>query len=310
MKNNKAFYILAMVFCVVGLAGQAPATLIILNNNFDGVVVSTYRGTAGDPYGADALLGNATGNRTTRIEGSGGVGNSHYALGDPPSNQNPGIRSRDTFDITTIQTLTFSTYFNYNPSTTGLGNFLLLGVALSNATDNVDSFSAVIESVSGSVDHRILFGLNRISTGQSAVRFTGAGRLGLGEILAGTPTNTLTVGNWYQFEYDLLFNHDSVTPADSTVTVSSMSLRDWGVDGVTGGSSILSLAGPLTFNPGFGNEINTRHDVYAYIVGNGDRGAREIDNVLVSAIPEPGTLSLLVLALGAMAGWHRRSRRS
>lgn len=108
----------------------------------------------------------------------------------------------------------------------------------------------------------------------------------------------------------LRFNYDTDTPANSTWTLSDLRLVYWGADGQTGGNALIYQVSDYTWNPGFGNNLNTSHDAYAFIAGNGERGVMRIDNVLVTIIPEPGTVAIFCVAAGLSLTGRRLFRNA
>lgn len=124
------------------------------------------------------------------------------------------------------------------------------------------------------------------------------------------PSANLTLDNWYQMSFDLTFNHNSTTPENSTWTLSNFVLQDWGKDGQTGGNALITQTSAYTWNPTFGNNLNSSHNAYAYIAGNGNRGVQRIDNVLVQAIPEPPAAGAVLAGLTSAAVISRRRRTS
>lgn len=288
------------------------AQLIIVENDFSGSPAGTYNGTMGQALGTDPKLGNASGLRNNiQVQNSGGVANSASLF----QSQDVTMRARNTFDIadTTYSAVEFSAHFRFDPASTIVGGFLGLGWALSSATDNVSPFTT------GGTD-RVLIGLRRVDNVNNTARVSSGGRLGQyggtgTDIPAtyfqdGVASTNLSVGTWYQLSFELTFNYNSGNPANSTWTLASLALRDWGSDGQTGGNVLLLQTSPYTWNPGFGNNLDSSHSAYAFIAGNGDRGIQRFDNVLVQAIPEPGSAALVLLALGGLVAWRRRSRNS
>jgi hypothetical protein len=149
-----------------------------------------------------------------------------------------------------------------------------------------------------------MIGLDRTDSTNNTFQLAGLGQLNGPTALSGTGSATLstnlTTGNWYQVSFDLTFNLDSGTPADSTITVEDLAVRDWGTNGLTGGTTVMSLAS-TTFNPGFGTNLNTDANAYAVVAGNGGRVGQYLDNISITAIPEPSSLALaLVAGLGIL----------
>ncbi|MCX7820009.1 MAG: PEP-CTERM sorting domain-containing protein [Kiritimatiellae bacterium] len=289
------------------LATTVPAQLVIVDNDFSGSPVGNYNGSTGQPLGSDPKLGNATGLRTAlQVQGSGGVANSASFV----HSQDVAMRARNTFNIanTTYSAVSFSVHFRFDPISTQLGGFLGVGWALSPATDGVSPYTV------GDAD-RLLIGLRRTENVNNIARASSGGRLGqyggagtdipATYFQGGIASTSLVVGTWYQFSFDLTFNYNSGNPANSSWTLANLRLRDWGSDGQTGGNTLILQTSPYTWNPGFGNNLDSSHGAYAYIAGNGDRGIQRIDSVAVQAIPEPATVGLLLLGLMA-ARFHRR----
>ncbi len=149
-----------------------------------------------------------------------------------------------------------------------------------------------------------------VSAGGRLGQFSPGNDIPAAQFASSINTAGLTLDNWYQVSFDLTFNYDSSTPGDSTWTLANFQLRDWGSDGLTGGTALITQTTDYTWNPGFGNNLNTSHNAYAYIAGNGDRGAQRLDNALV-VVPEPsavGVAGLGLLGLVALrrAGFLRR----
>ncbi len=299
-----------IVVAFLSASGGALAQLIIVDNDFSGSPVGTYNGTTGQALGTDPKLGNASGLRSNiQVQNSGGVGNSASLF----QSQDVTMRARNTFNIadTTYPAVEFSAYFRFEPVSTIVGGFLGLGWALSSATDNLSPFTV------GDTD-RVLIGLRRVDNVNNAARVTSGGRLGqyggtgtdipTTYFQGGVASTNLSVGTWYQLSFQLTFNYNSGNPANSTWTLANLQLRDWGTDGQSGGNVLLLQTSPYTWNPGFGNNLDSSHSAFAFIAGNGDRGIQRFDNVLVQAIPEPGSAALVLLGLAGLAARWRRTR--
>jgi hypothetical protein len=295
MKKSKL-----LILPFLAMVSISHAAVTIINNNFDAVTAGDFNGQLGDAFGVASELGNATANRSALpVASSGGVGGSQW-LGS----LNPAIRSRDAVDISTAGKVTFSAYFKYaSTAPTQAGGVLQMGWALPAATDNVLGFN--------NKDDRIIIGVRRNTSGN--LQFAANGVLagtGVGSPTM-TPANNVVpvLGDWYQVSFDLTFNLNSGTPADSTITVDNYKLFGWGSDGVTGGNLLMSSTAASTFNPTYGTNLNTSTLAHAFVIGDSGRGMAALDNVLVTAVPEPSTYAALagLLALGFVV--YRRRRR-
>lgn len=290
--------------------GLRVSAAVFAYNDFSGSAPGNYDGTNGQALGTDPELGNATGLRNNiQVRSTGGVGNSAMLF----HANDVAMRARNTTDVasTTYPTANFSLYFRFDPAGTLLGGFVGMGWALSNATDSRSPYNQ-------GNDDRVLVGLRRIDTDNN-VRVSSGGQFqsfgtatDIPSSYFDTPSANLTVANWYQMSFDLTFNYDSATPENSTWTLANFVLRDWGTDGQTGGNALINQTGAYTWNPSFGNNLNSSHNAYAYIAGNGDRGVQRIDNVLVQAIPEPSATGTVLAGLAGVAviSLRRRTRRA
>lgn len=299
-----------------GLGVNVAAQISLVDNDFSGSTPGTYNGTTGQSLGAAAPLGNASGLRfNIQVQSTGGVGNSASLF----QNQDVTMRARNTFDFADASygAVSFSVYFRFQPTSTILGGFLGMGWALGTATDNVSPFT------SGGPE-RVLVGLRRVNNnvgGDSTVntvRVSSGGRLGElsspGNDIPATQFQdsiasvNLVENTWYQVSFDLAFDYDSGVPANSQWTLASFQLRDWGNDGLTGGSTLISQISDYTWNPGFGNSLDTTHNAYAFIAGNGDRGIQRFDNALV-VVPEPWGAGALSFGLVGFVVLRRQISR-
>ena len=266
-----------------GLTAQDTFTLAILQmsvldllaNDFESVAVASYAGNSGTAFGADPVLGNASGAASAPVAATTGVGGSRSIA----NSSDPALRSRSTFDIRQ-GVFSYSVFFKYQPlNPTHEGGFIGLGWALPSGTDGVNTWS------SGSAD-RLLVGLRRHAHATETVRIDALAALSSSAAIAGQSgdilTAQLTVGNWYQVRFDIAFNHDPVTPPNSTITVRDFEVFDRGSDGLGGGVVVLRLL-QATFNHAQGANLDTQHSAYAFVVGNRDRGCMALDQVLVSS---------------------------
>ena len=275
-----------------------PQGAPILENNFNAVPTGNYNGSTGAPFGADALLGNATGLNTAQtvgtsngVEGSRGIESADTA-----------IRTRALRDIRQNR-YNYSLYFQYNPASTTLtGNFIGAGWALPAGADGVNTWNL------GNSD-KLLIGLRRTDAATNAIRLVNAANLSVVEsaITGGSAdllTTNLTPGRWYEMTFDLSFQHNSESPSASTVTVANLQLRDRGTDGSLSGNILLQLAS-TTYNHPHGVNLDSTHDAYAVVIANRDRGARILDNLRISAFgfpPESFTLTYASGANGSLSG--------
>jgi len=275
-----------LTMLLFGSALHTQAAMLILDNNFDSVTLDTYDGPTGEAFGTAALLGNATGHRTTAVSSGTGAGASQgMTIGD---NNPPAIRSRAAYDTT--QTTSFSTYFKKGADNSNVNNIVVFGWATTSGTDNVNAFS-------GGLLDRFLIGVKATSSTEQNYQFssTTAIRDDQSTALSGTPSFGLTTGNWYQLSFDLSYNS-----TDTDWDVTDILLRDWGTDGATVGSTVASLASVNDIS------LNGIANGYAYLAGQENAGFTAMDNVNVTAIPEPSTLALFFSALAATAIFRRR----
>ncbi len=291
------------------LGWAASAQLILLDNDFSSCTPGNYNGQTGQSLGTATTLGNATGIRNNQqVQSSGGVGNSASYV----HSQDAALRSRSTHDIASASEpiAQFSVYFQFNPvQATYVGGFLGLGWALSSATDNSSPYS-------GGSNDRLMVGLRRAIVGGTSLGYVCAAdrfaNFSSGRDIPASYLSAqgveLVVGQWYQLSFELQFNYNSGNPPNSTWTLSSLALRDWGSDGQTGGTVLISQVADYTWNPDTGNNLDSSHLAYAYVAANGDRGAQRLDNVYVAVIPEPSGAALLGFA-GMICLVFRRGRR-
>lgn len=287
------------LFAVGILRGQTT----IIQNDFSGSTPGRYNGQTGQSLGTATNLGNVTGLRTDIwVHSTNGAGNSAslYHLWDI------AMRSRDPVNIVSAAApgTAFSLYFKYEPwNATLTGGFVGMGWALSAGCDGVSSYTA-------GNDDRVMIGLRRTDATTQAARLSSGGRFGTFLASSDLPAanfNTVELnmetGMWYQLSFVLRFNYDANLPGNSTWTLSGLRLVYWGADGQTGGTPLIYQLSDYTWNPTYGNNLNTSHDAFAYIAGNGERGVVRIDNVLVTIIPEPGPVAIFCAAAGfTMAG--------
>lgn len=273
-------------------AASAQAQTVIIDNDFDSVTLDTYDGTTGEAFGTDAALGNATGNRTTAVTSDTGIGNPASQGMTQGNNNPPAMRSRNSHDTTL--TTSFSTYFEKGSDNSGTNNIAVLGWATSGGTDDVSAFS-------GGLDDRFLVGVLPTASTAQTYNFSSASaiRNSASSVLSGSPTFTLTTGNWYELSFDLTF--DSV---DDNWNIADLTLRDWGTDGITGGSTLASMASVSDVSR------NSISDGFAFTAGQNDAGFTAMDNVNVTAIPEPSAAALLLGVVGATFLFARRHRRA
>jgi len=283
--------------------GQAQ----ILMNDFSSVSSGSY--TVGSSFGG-ALLGNVSGNDNITV-GSTGVNGSNGATA-----RDLAIRSSGTHALASNTSFSLFFQFDYNNSIEKTGGFVGAGWALSSGTDNSNIFS-------GNGDDRFLVGMESTALlggdppTAATVNLAYGGRMsaltndftgGVGDTLQAD----LTVGNWYELAFDLQFQPDEITPGNSTFDVANLTVKNWGSDGLTGGSTVLSLASQTGIGIGSNNGANLGGETsaYAFIAANGQRGAGAgFDNIDIAVVPEPTTHALLVgsFALGLLQ-FNRRRR--
>jgi hypothetical protein len=86
-----------------------------------------------------------------------------------------------------------------------------------------------------------------------------------------------------------------------------MAVFDWGGDGLTGGTPVLSLASGTY---GVTDNIDNDPNVFLFIGNNSDRWGSPIDNIHITAVPELSSIALAVLAMVTFVGISRLRRRS
>lgn len=303
--------LLLTCICIFGLA-QAQAQLI-WQNDFESVTPGSFSGgtavtdgtstpsTDGAVFGASALLGNASGNRTLTVSATGGVGNSAMVT----QGNDPVVRSRATHDMTT--TTTFDFYFLYNGSTTTNNGFVGAGWARAdNRSGNNGSGIDGNNPFNTGQANRFEVGLMKTGVQDETKLAVGGQFNGFSEL--SSDTATLTAGNWYQMTFDLTFNQDIGTPADSNFDVANVALLDWGTDGQTGGSTLLSLSSATGIDLFAGNNFDTDNFGYTYLSGNAGRGVSTFDKISATAVPEPSSAVLILGAFGLLMTSSRRRR--
>jgi hypothetical protein len=114
-----------------------------------------------------------------------------------------------------------------------------------------------------------------------------------------TPNVTLTPGNWYELSGSFL------TLGGGQFQGSGL-LQDFGTTGQTPGSIVFSFS-PTTLTSA---DIAADSSVYGALRGFKNDGLNTVDSFMASAaVPEPGSISLLTLGLGALAVHLQRRKR-
>jgi len=275
---------------VLALATSAHAAII--SNDFSTVTPGIFANATA--FGADAVLGVNVRNPVT-VAATGGVGNS-AAITDGSD-----VFVRSTVTHSTIATTTFSSYFRFDPRGSSIGGFFGMGWSTAGGVTSGQSPYS-----NANQNDRFLVGLSRGNSNVMSLATSGSMESqtliptpGGGEIFAATAT----VNNWYQMSFSLLFNRNTVTPADSTWTVSDLLVRDWGTDGVTGGGTVLNLTSRTIDPTTYAANLNNQSAAHAVVIENYDRGARALDNIQI--IPEPSSFALGAAAL-LVLGFRRR----
>jgi hypothetical protein len=111
-------------------------------------------------------------------------------------------------------------------------------------------------------------------------------------------------GKWFQLSFDLSFNS-----GDTTWTVTDLSLRDWGLDGETDNGVKISLASETYGSPGSLN-LNTNPDAFVVATGWNSYFGEKMENIHITAIPEPASLVFMAIALTALGALHFCRRAS
>lgn len=128
-----------------------------------------------------------------------------------------------------------------------------------------------------------------------------------GTLATNNDTNfgVLTNNNWYQLRLDL-------TSSSSTSISATVSLYDWGTNGVTGGTLVDSFTTSLTGSVGGNMSTMFNADLWAGFLAKSTNGsgarAFQVDNFSASAIPEPSAFAALA-GLGAIGLAATRRRR-
>lgn len=298
-------------FAAISVLGHSALAAIIVDNDFESVSPGTYDGgtvvtdgvtapsTDGQAFGATATLGNASGAGNTTVSATSGVNGGAGATQD-----NMVMRSRSTADLT--KTTSFSAYFLFeSTSNFGEGNGFV-GLGWGRADNRTFSDSSGIDGnnpFNRAQNNRFQFGLRK--NGVADAELIVFGQLNTTAALTGSGGDTLSAtlsdNTWYQLSGDITFNSDG---ASSTFDVSDIAVRDWGSDGLTGGSTVMSLASQTGIDEGFGQNFDSDPDGYAVLTGHAGVGAGTFDNFAV--IPEPSALALTGLALAALALFRRR----
>ena len=225
------------------------------------------------------------------------MGNSAYV-----TSNDLAIRSRATADMT--QTTSFSAYFLYEATSTLNSSFIGMGWARAdNRTGNNGTGIDGNNPFNVGQSNRFEFGLGTTGSG-TTVQFVSFGQLGATTVLTGgvgdTLSTALTVNNWYQLSGDITFNFNNDNT--SNFDLANLAVRAWGSDGLTGGSTIMSMASQTGINLFAGSNFDTDSNGYAYVSGNQGRGVDSIDNISVTAIPEPSSALLsLLFGVGSLA---------
>jgi len=115
-------------------------------------------------------------------------------------------------------------------------------------------------------------------------------------VSTGLPTFTLTDDHWYRLDGGFTL------AADGTSFVYDFAVYDYGTDGTSIEGTVISL-NDVNVTSGFNGPFdpsNTRHLAFIGSTDANGYGFTGIDNIGTAVIPEPGTLALVGLALGAL----------
>ena len=274
MKKLIAITVL-LTACAVSAHAQT-----IFSNNFNGETAGTV------PTGLQQDFSTAT---VTASNGVGGTNGFGFSSGTSPVM----VSTTSTYDVTSLGEVTFSAFFEYNGTTTTGGGF---SMGWSDSSVGSNYFNA-----NGS--DRVLIGVTNLGSGNFGLGF--GGQLNVFGNEFDPTTFTLTSGNWYQFVGTLEYTGlDGVS--GNSLWDYSIGLTDYGADGTVAGSVVASITDSFEATD-FGSTL-TLTAARAAIATNQSRGTNLIDNVNISAIPEPSAFAALA-GLGVLGLAATRRRR-
>jgi MYXO-CTERM domain-containing protein len=279
--SSRSIFALGLVSALLGASGSFSHAVSVFDD-FSINSVANYvnaTGRASFTYGGlDAGVGGVNGRLNAQFQtGGANDGNNAFALNS----------SVGTFDLD--GPFTVSIYFLTGLVTpAGTANMNIASVGLGdNATSVLASSSPVAPNATLQVDLRRV---NPANTFSLRLRANDAG----GDISPGSIS--LAENTWYQL---------SLTATQISVGNFSLqaSVRNWGADGLTGGSTILSHSANLANANLLGNEA-----IFAGFAarnsGNSDTRAVAVDNFVV--VPEPSAALAGIFGLGLLALRRRR----
>jgi len=122
--------------------------------------------------------------------------------------------------------------------------------------------------------------------------------------LSGSPTFTLVSGSWHRFQATLAFDDGT-----DVFTITSLSVDNYGSMGTSFVSNLGTLAS-ATVDVSSGPVASLLKDdgtAHLIAIGSQGRGTQYLDNLTVTAVPEPS--SALLVVLGSALFLRSRRRR-